>query len=93
MAFAFIGLIADMFITVFGSPYLVAAIIIGFILLILLSLRANLEVILMVMIPLIIGISVNSMTSNFINMPSWIIIALFSIAGFMFAGFMIYLMR
>jgi len=93
MSFAIIDVVSEMFITVFGNPYLVAAIIAGFLMLLLLALRANLEVILMVMIPFFIGIALNATSTNIINIPVWIIIATFMIMGFIFAGFMIYLGR
>ena len=93
MSFAIIDLVGNMFITVFGNPYLVAAIVAGFIILFLLAVKADITVILMVMIPFVIGIGINAVTSNIINIPTWIILATFMIAGLIFSSFIIYLMR
>ena len=93
MSFAIIDIVAEMFITVFGNPYIVALILSGFFILLLMALRADLTVILMVMIPFFIGIGVNVATTNIINFPTWIIITMFMIAGVIFSAFMLYLMR
>jgi hypothetical protein len=93
MSFAIVDLVAEMFLSVFGNPYLVAAILIGVITLAIFALRGNLAVTLLVIVPLIIGIGVNAATTNLINIPTWIIISFFMIMGIMFSGFMLYLMR
>lgn len=93
MSFAIIDLVGEMFITVFGNPYIVAIILAGFFLLLMMAMRADLTVILMVMIPFTIGIAVNAASTNIINMPTWIILALFMTAGIVFSGFILYLMR
>lgn len=93
MSFAIIDLVGNMFITVFGNPYIVAAILVGFFILLLMALRADLTVILIVMIPFTIGIAINAVSTDIINMPVWIIITMFMIAGIVFSGFILYLMR
>jgi len=93
MSFAIVDLVGEMFITVFGNPYIVAVILAGFFILLLMALRADLTVILMVMIPFTIGIAINAVSTDIINMPVWIIIALFMVAGVIFSGFILYLMR
>jgi len=93
MSFAIIDLVAEMFITVFGNPYIVMAVLTGFFLLMLMAFKADLSVILIVMIPFFIGIGVNAASTNIINLPTWIIVAVFMIAGIIFSGFILFLMR
>jgi len=93
MSFAIIDVIVEMFMNVFGNPYLIAAIVAGTLVLLLMAMKADLTVILMVIVPFMIGIGVNSISSDIINIPTWIVISLFLIMGFIFSGFILYLMR
>jgi len=93
MSFAIIDLVAEMFISVFGNPFIVALVLATFIIFFLLSIRADLTVILIVLIPFFIGIGINSMTTDIINIPVWIIIISFLIAGLLFSALIIYLAK
>ena len=93
MAFPVINLIADAFFSVFGSGVIMALVIFGGLIMILLALRANLEVILVILIPLAIGLVLNVAGSNFIDFPAWILIVLFMIAGFMFSLFFLWFIK
>lgn len=85
MGYAVFDLLADLFYSVIGNPLLMGIILIGFFTIILMVLRANAVVILGVLIPLIVGIVLNSATTNFIEVAPWIVITLFIMAGFLFS--------
>lgn len=86
MGYAVFDLLAGLFYNVVGNPLLVGVILIGFFTIMLMLLRANAVVILGVIIPLVIGLVLNSATTNFIEVPPWIIIVLFIMAGFLFSA-------
>ena len=84
MSYAVIDLITTTFYNVFGSGYIMALVLVGVLLMIMLALRANLTVILIVLIPLVVGLVLNTAGSNFIDFAPWILLVLFMLAGFLF---------
>ena len=93
MGFEIIDLVGNMFISVFGSPYIVMAVITFFLIILLAVMKADLVVMLMVLVPFFIGIGLNAASTDIINLPTWIILMVFMIMGFVFAMFILFLMR
>lgn len=88
-----IALLGDFFYSLIGNPLIITAIIFGVVLISLAMFRAPIGLILMILIPLAIGFVLNSATNNFIELPAWILIALFLCLGFMFFLFWFFFIR
>ena len=87
-------LIANLFYSAIGDNLLMLAMISFFIILVLVVMKADLTVILMVMAPLLIGLILNTVSSNFIAKPSaWIFIVVLMLMAFSFVGLFYWLMR
>lgn len=85
--FQVVDLIAEFFYSIFGNGIFIALVIIAVITLMLLSFRATALVILMVLIPLVIGFVLNIAFSNFLEIPAWILIALWISIGILMGAF------
>lgn len=93
MGYEVIDVIASLFFEVVGNP-LYMGILISFVLvMVLLSLRANAVVILMAIIPVLLGFVLNGAGSNFIQVQTWVIVAVIMIAGFIFSAFFIFFQK
>jgi len=88
-----LDLIATLFYNVFGSPVILTAVIIFMIILMLAVLRADISVMLMVLIPLMAGLLLNVAGSNFVSLPPWILIVIFLIAGFVFSALFLFFIK
>jgi len=91
MSMPVLNLLADFFYSIFGNSLIIAGIIIFVLWAILLILRADMSVVLMIMIPLIMGFVINTTLSNFIEIPIWILITLFMVAGLTFTIILFFL--
>jgi len=89
MSLPVIDQISSLFYGAFGSPVLVGLVMVFFVVMLLLLMRANLAVIMVVLIPLITGIVLNTANSNFVSTPTWIIPIMWLVMGFLFVGFII----
>jgi len=93
MSYPVFDSIANLFYSVYGNGTIMAVVIIFLFIMILLALRANLAVILMVIIPLIGGFVLNAATTNFLSVEPWVIVMLFMLVGFIFSLFWLFFMR
>ena len=93
VGFEVIDLIAELFYSVIGSPLLMGLVLVGLFTMALLMFKAPAVAILGIIIPLVIGFVLNAQTSNFLEVPAWIIITLFIMASFLFAGFFLFFTR
>jgi len=82
-----IDTLANLFFDVFGNGVVLAIIVIAFITIWLLSVRAPMGIILMVDLPLILGMSLAHKSTNFIYMTAWIVIPIIIMAA-LFFGFL-----
>lgn len=81
ISFLAVNDVANVFFQTFGSGVLLAGSIILLIVGMLFVLRANLGVILVIIIPLLAGFVLNATTNNFIEIPQYVfIVSLFAIA-------------
>lgn len=85
-----INLIANFFYGIFGSGVIMTLVIFSVVILTLVTLRANLGVSLLILIPLAVGFVLNNQFSNMVGLEPWILITFFMMAGIMFALFIIY---
>lgn len=87
MSFAVFDEIAGLFFSVFGSGIIFSIILIFFMIVIMITLRANLPVMLMILWPLIGGLVLNTAGSEMFNVAPWVFIVLWIAGGFMFSLF------
>ncbi len=85
MAFAVFDLLTAFLFEIWGHPYLIALVLFSVMILMMMALRANVAVILGIMIPVAVGLVLNTAYSNFIEIPAWILIIMFVMAGAMFS--------
>jgi uncharacterized membrane protein AbrB (regulator of aidB expression) len=90
VGFEVFDLLAGLFYQISGNPLIATAILTFFIITMLAIFRAPISVMLMVLVPLIIGFVLNSAFTNFIQVPTWILIVVFMALGLMFS-LMLYL--
>jgi uncharacterized membrane protein len=93
MSLPVIDLIASFWYSIFGSGFIMTIVIFSLLTIILLTLRANVAVILIVIIPVAVGFLLNDAVSNFVTIPAWIIPVLFMMLGLMFSMFFLDLQR
>lgn len=93
MSLPVLDLIATLFYNAFGSPIILTTVMIFVIITILAILKADITVMLMVLIPLFAGLLLNVAGSNFISLPPWILIVVFLIAGFIFSAIFLFLIK
>jgi hypothetical protein len=91
--FAVMDLITSFIYSMIGNGLIMGIVMIGLISFLLLAMRANLAVILSVIIPLIVGLVLNTAHTQFVFIPAWVIIPFFIMAGFLFALLFIYFIR
>ncbi len=85
MSLPVLDLLAGMFFNIFGNGLIIMTVLAFTMITILLAMRADISVILMILIPLLAGLLLNVAGSNFISLPPWILIVIFIIAGFIFS--------
>jgi len=93
MALEVLSLLSEFWYGIFGNGAIVTGVAIFLLAIILISMRADITVILIVLIPLAVGLVLNTAVSNFIELPLWIILVLFMIAGLVFAWVFIGLIK
>lgn len=93
MALEVLSLLSEFWYGIFGNGAIVTGVAIFLLAIILISMRADITVILIVLIPLAVGLVLNTAVSNFIELPLWIILVLFMIAGLIFAWVFIGLIK
>lgn len=93
MSLPVLDLIATLFYNTFGSPLILTTVMVFVIILILAVLKADISVMLMVLIPLMAGLILNVAGSNFVSLPPWILIVIFLIAGFIFSAIFLFLIK
>lgn len=85
MAFPVFNLIAEYFYSMFGGGLVLSLVIISIVILAILSIKGDISVMLLLIIPLVVGFVVNNVGTNFLELPAWIIIALFIVGGLLFS--------
>lgn len=90
MSLPVFDLIAEFFYGIFGNGLIFTGVFIFLIIIIMMSLRASLGVILVVLIPLLLGIVVNTAGSNLLELPIWTYIVLWILLAFIFAVTFLY---
>jgi len=85
-----INLLANFFYGIFGNGLVMTTVIFAVVMITLATLRVNLAVSLLILIPLALGFVLNTANSNMISLDSWIYVAIFMIAGLMFSLFLIF---
>lgn len=85
--------IGNMFYSLFGDGLLLALIVLGFFTILLVVLRVPIAGILMVILPMIIGFTLNFASTNFIYIPPWVLMGIIIFMGLIFAGFFLWFIR
>lgn len=70
---------------IFGNGLIMSFVIFGIVIILLLIARANVATMLMVLIPLIIGFTLNAKGTNLVELPPWIFYVSMIALGFLFA--------
>lgn len=91
--FEVFGLIGTLFAEGIGSPLLSTLLIVAIVWIVLASLRAPVSVQLAVLTPLLLGIALNSMVSDLLTIPAWVVVLLFTLLGFVFSGLFLVFVR
>ena len=91
--FEVITLVSELFYSVIGNALLMGLVVVGIIIMALLIFKVPAVGILGVIIPLVVGLVLNTAGTNFIEIPTWIIIVLFMMAGFLFSAVFLFLTR
>lgn len=88
MSYVAVNDIADLFFQIFGNGLIMALFVIGFLVVMMLIFRANIAVILIVIVPVILGFTLNSKLTNLIQIEPYIfpvaILVLFFVVGLFF---------
>lgn len=85
MAYPAIDLVAGFFFDTFGGGLLMGLVIVGTVLLLLAAVRANMATVLLVLVPLVAGLVLNTLSTNYLDFPAWVLIVLVAVMGFIFA--------
>lgn len=93
MVYQAFDLIASLFYSTFGSPVLVGLVFVALIMFMVLAMKGNIAVALLVLIPVIVGLVINSATTNFVQLPPFLIPIVFLIAGMIFSLFFLFYLR